>query len=198
MSGAWGFGDPVVLVEGDELAPPPVDVGFGEIDPGAGLLYQPGFGDQDGGLARRWATALAVVGDEGGELVRVRADFPTAGPWRVQLVGAFEGQVFPQDRWGCLAPFVFGPLGVVKERQDEWGCVASGGVLWFVTCAAPPGLYDVLCRAQGLEVRFAAAVRVVTQAPCAMTRPLRASFPERVFHVGPLWPARQTWEGYLG
>lgn len=145
----YGFGAP------DDLdgfgADPYYDPGFGDADyegwAGAPPIF--GFGDPDAGLiGATLAPVLAgdyshVYPDDGGELVRLQAPWKLAlpsgavGPYRVRLVNAHTGAIYPDPST------VDGAYSARPGRGTACETGPGQTALLFALPLAPPGVYEV-------------------------------------------------------
>jgi hypothetical protein len=133
-----GFGSPTAHVPGGT----PHDIGFGSASPDAADQADWGFGDK-GGSAVQALVVLPITDkgerpDDGGIVLRVKADWKNLGPgpYQVLLRDAATTTLYPQDRFGCWS--------IIPGQ--EWKCAPNkaGTELAFAMPPVPPGIYDVV------------------------------------------------------
>ena len=172
-----GFGSPTAFV------PPgtPFDIGFGSQSPYAAAYGDWGFGDK-GGAAVQALVVLPVTDkgerpDDGGVVLRVKADWKSLGPgpYQVQLRESATAVLYPQDRFGCwsLIP------------GEEWRCQPNklGTELPFAMPPVPPGVYDILVNygpGLGTQVSALRAIAVVWRGRQSQVYSIRR-------HLVPAW-----------
>lgn len=192
MTDVWGFGSPSSPGAGPG-ADPYFDWGFGDPLPGGwtGVPEDLGFGDVP-------PAAVVVVlvpieadqryPDDGGEVVHLKAAWVNVmpigtGPFRVQLVDAFTGQVYPPmtDTLGAYSGIPEqGPDCLLDEDKTE---------LTFVLPVAPPGLYDLVVTWGPIwgapnEITVPKALRLIYRNRAASEYRMRRLLPE-LFGAGP-------------
>lgn len=161
----WGWGDP----DPDTLH---AAASSGLTWSGAEIEW--GYGDE----AYLEAAHILVVSsqrqpDDGGEIVELRAEWPSIGPWRIRLVQRFTGATFPQADAPSL--YVNSPQpgqGIDVETNrvevEEAGELVTkpGTRLRFVLPPLPPGAYSVRIEAPppallGSELTVEGALEII-------------------------------------
>lgn len=124
----WGFGDPVP----DAWAAVPADWAFGDVPPdGLTPVIVP-------------IKATQLYPDDGGEVILLQGDWSAAlpdagvfGPYRVQLVDAFTGALYPPTTQALGAHSARIGKGIACETDK------AKRRLLFALPTSPPGVYDV-------------------------------------------------------
>lgn len=188
------------------------DSGWGSS--GAGPEFDRGWGSPDyGDRVLVFLASPAIVPDDGGLLIRLFADWPSVGPYRVVLLDSYTGKQHPiaVDQIACTAPLRFTRLGDIAPRPaDEWfdcfieprATVVFGDpdpqgpqqYLVFVLPPVPPGLYDVRVTFGanfGIVLDVTRALRVVYRGRGREQWSMRTTFPH-YYVAGPLAARGET------
>jgi hypothetical protein len=198
--GDQGWGSPSTDVVAGELydwgwgSPPPAawtdtaDTGWGS----------PSYGDS----LPVFVASLAVLPDDGGEIVKLTSSWLTLGPYRVALLDSFTGLRWPDAavQTACSAPLRFDRFGKVTTRtvDERFDCyvepraiVPTGSpspqaspqaYLAFTLPTLPTGLYDI-------ELSWGPHLAVVVTLPAALRIVYRGR--SRI-----VWGARSTFPAY--
>lgn len=172
-SGDLGFGDVVAV----GAVPLVEDWGFGDVPPLDFLLLTV-LGDKD--------REVAVWPDSGGEIVRLVGNWPLRGPYRVQLVDAFSGAVYPDASEGYVtAPVVVDALGIAVGREDRHALFTEDGNrrqvgirLPFILPPCPASVYHIDLKWPTGALRIEDAIRVVHRGRALEVWRVRAAWPE--------------------
>jgi hypothetical protein len=96
-----------------------------------------------------WASSQRLP-DDGGEIIELRAEWPTTGPWRVKMIQGYTATTFPLA--SSPLPYCSSPVPGFAERcytneieVEELGTLVTkpGSILRFVLPVLPTGSYDV-------------------------------------------------------
>ena len=150
----WGFGAPDSV--GAATAETQYDWGFGDPVP-AGWAFTDldwGFGDEaPQNMVVVVLTTPTLLPDDGGEVVRMKAAWPTLGPYRVKLFDHFTNTLVAQAQ----SPLRFTDKGIVVQRSHALDCFSNerlvvqgdqmqrlpGKYVYFVLPVLPASKYDV-------------------------------------------------------
>lgn len=173
-----GFGSPT---GGD----PPYDWGFGsptpsDFDGTEGV--DSGWGSPSALVAAAVRDGVVVYGHEGGDLVQILAEWPSAGPFRLRLQ-AVDGTLYPSATGWAYS----GRAGQGPDVYPE----AAGSMLSFRLPRVPPGLYTLRVHwgsGFGLSADVTQRIRVVYSARHMADWRMRANMHRLYRAAGPRSP----------